>query len=339
MSQPPTIRISASEMKDRFNQILLTHGFTMERALHCARIFTENSIDGIYSHGVNRFTRFIENIRDGYINPNAVPVKIAEAGNMEQWNGQLGPGPINAMLAAKRSMELAQTHGMGLVALANTNHWMRGGTYGWHCAKQGFVFIGWTNTIANLPAWGARGSRLGNNPLVIALPYGDEAIVLDMAMSQYSYGKLEVLAGKGEQLPFPGGFDKNGELTTDPAEILETGRALPIGFWKGSALSFMLDLLATILSAGLSTSEISRQDPVEYGVSQVYLTIDLKKLQNYPLIQQSLQQMTSSLLSSVTVDEKTEIRYPGQQVVKTRKENLEKGIPVHPEVWEKINNL
>src|SRR5690606_40372128 len=90
--------------------------------------------------------------------------------------------------------------GIGRVALANTNQWMRGGTYAWRVAKAGFVYIGWTNTIANMPPWGPTDPRLGNNPLVIGVPYQDEAIVLDMALSQYSVGALKQKKMTGELL-------------------------------------------------------------------------------------------------------------------------------------------
>lgn len=333
------IRVPFDEMKNQFYQVLIKLNFSDEKAETCADIFTGNSLDGIYSHGVNRFSRFVEYIQKGYIDVDAKPEKVAAMGNLEQWNGKLGPGPINANVASERSMELASKHGFGLVALANTNHWMRGGTYGWQCAKKGFAFIGWTNTIGNLPAWGAMESKLGNNPLVIAIPRGDEAIVLDMAMSQYSYGKMEDLAKTGGQLSQPGGFNDAGELTTDPAEILETGRALPIGYWKGTGLSLMLDLFATILSAGLSTSEVSKHGADEYGVSQVFIAIDLKKLPNFPAIETTLTQILDDYLSATPVDEKSTIRYPGQNILKTRKENLELGIPVNPQTWENIKNL
>ena len=36
---------------------------------------------------------------------------------------------------------------------------VRGGTYGWQAARKGFVFLGWTNTCANMPAWGAKDPR------------------------------------------------------------------------------------------------------------------------------------------------------------------------------------
>src|ERR1700674_2717218 len=130
-----------------------------------------------------------------------------------------------------RANALSREQGMGCVALANTNHWMRGGTYGWQAAEAGVIGICWTNTLPNLPAWGAATPRLGNNPLVIAVPRGRNAgahVVLDMAMSQFSYGALASYRMRGESLPVPGGFDAEGLLTRDPAAIAASRRPLPI---------------------------------------------------------------------------------------------------------------
>ena len=132
-------------------------------------------------------------------------------GALEQWNGNLGPGPLNAEFCTNRATELAEEYGIGCVAIANTNHWMRAGKYGWQAAKKGFAFIAWTNAEANTPAWGARESRLGNNPMVFGMPFEDEAIVFDFAMTQFSYGKMEAVKMEGLQLPYPGGFNKEGE--------------------------------------------------------------------------------------------------------------------------------
>ena len=329
------VRVSSDEMKSEFVRILKNLGFTDQKADKCAEIFTVNSLEGVYSHGVNRFPRFVKYIKEGYIKPNAVPSLVQRTGSLEQWNGNLGPGPLNAVFAADRAMNLAQENGIGLVALANTNHWMRGGTYGWHAARKGFVFIGWTNTLANMPAWGAKDPRLGNNPFVIAIPYRNEAIVLDFAMSQFSYGKMESFSNEGKQLPYPGGFNKQGELTTTPDEILETWRALPVGYWKGAGLSLLLDIMATILSGGLSTHEINRSN-VEYCVSQVFIAINISSVQNFPAIDNSIHQIIEDLQKSIPENETTKIRYPGENVVQTRNTNLKNGIPVNRDIWEKI---
>lgn len=330
-----TLFISAAQMEQEFARILLTLGFTKEKAAQCAAIFTANSTDGVYTHGVNRFPRFVQYIKNGFVKPGAEPVRKSGFGGIEQWDGQLGPGPLNAVHATGRAMQLATQNGIGCVALANTNHWMRGGTYGWQAAKAGFVFIGWTNTIANMPAWGARDSRLGNNPLIFALPFRNEAIVLDAAMSQYSFGAMEMAELKNEQLPMYGGYDKNGQLTTSPAAVLESRRPLPIGYWKGAGMALLLDLLATLLSGGLSTAEISSKE-VEYGLSQVFVAIDITKLPNHSAIPRALEAIIADYHQSIPENDTSRIHYPGERVLQTRERNLAKGIPVLKKVWEEI---
>jgi 3-dehydro-L-gulonate 2-dehydrogenase len=335
MQQLPIVRIPAPVLQQQFAAILQEHGFTMERAEQCAAIFTANSLDGVYTHGVNRFPRFVEYIKKGFVKPGAAPVIKSAFGGIEQWDGQLGPGPLNATHATNRVMGLAGAHGIGCVALANTNHWMRGGTYGWQAAKAGFVFIGWTNTIANMPAWGAKDSRLGNNPLIFALPFREEAIVLDAAMSQYSFGAMEMAQLKNEQLSIYGGYDINGQLTTDPAAVLQSRRPLPIGYWKGAGLALLLDLLATILSGGLSTAQISTKE-VEYGLSQVFIAIDITKLPHHSAIPVLLEGVINDYLQSIPQNDKSRITYPGERVLQTRLDNQRNGIPVLKQVYDQI---
>ena len=234
------LRIPYQELFDNLLRVLLKLGFEPERARRCAQLFAETTRDGVYSHGLNRFPRFVAQIQNGIINIHAQPELVAASGALERWDGRLGPGPLNAYQSMERAMALSREHGMGCVALANTTHWMRGGSYGWQAAEAGFIAICWTNTMPNLPPWGASDSRIGNNPLVIAVPRSGGHIVLDMAMSQFSYGALASYRMRGEPLPVEGGFDREGRLTRDPAAIEASNRPLPIGYWKGSGLALML---------------------------------------------------------------------------------------------------
>jgi 3-dehydro-L-gulonate 2-dehydrogenase len=329
---PDFIKLSASDLKAEFTRILLSVGFSQQKASTCAEVFTANSVDGVYSHGVNRFPKFIAMVKKGAIDVNAEAVCKNKAGNIEQWDGESGPGIVNALKFTDRAVEIAKSSGIGCVALAHTNHWMRGGTYGWRAAKAGCIFIGWSNTIANTPPWGAVNHKLGNNPLVIAVPYEDDAIVLDMAMSQFSYGALEMYELKKEKLPVLGGYDTKGVLTTDPSEIKRSQRSLPIGFWKGSGLSLLLDILAASLSGGLSVAEITKQD-MEKNLSQVFICIDNRTGNSV------IKNIIEDFKASIPVNPGKTVRYPGENVVKTRKKNLVEGVPVSRTVWEEIRTL
>ncbi|HVF97664.1 MAG TPA: Ldh family oxidoreductase, partial [Flavisolibacter sp.] len=201
----------------------------------------------------------------------------------------------------------------------------------------GCVFIGWSNTIGNMPAWGATDSRLGNNPMVVALPFGEEAIVLDMAMSQFSFGTMELASAKGETLPVSGGYDKEGNLTGDPSAIIESRRPLPIGDWKGAGLSLLLDILAAVLSGGLATHQISRLAK-EHSLSQVFVCIDLSKLGSHSLLSRAVKDIIADYAASQTGNSHT-VRYPGERVLRVRKESLLSGIPVLKTKWEEIQKL
>ena len=333
----PTVKIPADVMESEFKRILLKYNFTESKASSLAQIYTVNSLEGVYTHGVNRFAKFIKYVIEGHIKPDKEPVCIHSAGAMEQWNGQLGPGPLNALVCTDRAMQLADQQGIGCVAIANTNHWMRGGTYGWRAAKQGYAFIGWTNTIKNMPAWGGIDAKLGNNPLVFAVPYQDEAIVLDMAMSQFSYGALDLHVLRNQQLPVPGGYDKNGVLSTDPASIRDSERTLPIGYWKGSGLSLLLDILAAVLSGGFPVVDVSKQN-VENNLSQVFIAINLSKLKNSNSIPSLLQHIIDDYHRSIP-DKNSKVLYPGERVLAVGAENSKNGIPVIQKVWDEIVEL
>jgi len=326
------MRVPFEKLKSEFERILLSIGFNPEKALQCATIFSENSRDGVYTHGLNRFPVFVELVKDGYVNPDAEPSKEHGFGSLEQWNGNSGPGMLNARFCMNRAIDLARENGIGCVAVKNTNHWMRAGTYGWQAAEAGLIGICFTNTIANLPPWGGLDPRLGNNPLVVAVPHKDGHIVLDMAISQYSVGKLNQYKSNNETLPLPGGYDDNGNLSTDAAAVLASQRLLPIGFWKGSGLSLVLDLLATVLSQGNSTAKIT-QSGKESGVSQVFICI---KPADSSTTEPLIDEIISYTKTSRPVEEGSTISYPGENSLKTRERSLRDGVLVDERIWEKV---
>ncbi len=331
------MRISYQEVCDVLVRALLKLGFTPERASLCAQLFADTSRDGVYSHGLDRFPRFVRGIRRGLVDVHATPELVLRHGSLERWNGHSGPGNLNAHHGMERAIALSRQHGIGCVALANTNHWMRGGTYGWQAADAGVIGICWTNTMPNLPPWGASDPRVGNNPLVIAVPRPQGHVVLDMAMSQFSYGALASYRARGELLPLDGGFDSQGQLTRDPTAIEASARPLPIGYWKGSGLALMLDLMAGLLSGGQFTHQIAADPEEESKLSQVFTAFDLLSLTGSEAAAHLADQVIQHLQFSGGSSE--QVRYPGQHVLETRSENMARGIPVQPSIWKEIREI
>jgi 3-dehydro-L-gulonate 2-dehydrogenase len=334
-----TLRIPFADLESTLHRAILGLGLTGERAALCARLFAETTRDGVYTHGLNRFARFAQMVSNGQVDVNGEAERVGGTTVLERWDGHRGPGNLNAYAAMQRAIALAKQNGLGAVALRNTNHWMRGGTYGWLAAEAGVFGICWTNTMANLPPWGATTPALGNNPLILAAPRKNGPVVLDMAMSQFSYGTLAAYAKRGQPLPAAGGFDREGNVTTDAAAIEASQRALPIGYWKGSGLSLMLDLFAAALSGGQATHQLPLDPLRESGISQFFLAIDPSLVAD-PADPEAQERLIEGILESVhaatPVQAGKPARYPGEQTLHLREENLRLGVPVDSDVWENL---
>ncbi len=337
------LRIPFETIHQEIERVLLSRGVNADQAELCATIIANNSIDGVTSHGVTRFPHFISTIDNGLLQKNVEPERVATFGAIERWAGKRGLGPVMATRFMARATELAAEYGIGCVAAQDTTHWLRGGTYGLQAAAKGFAAICWTNARPAMPAWGGTRLRLGNNPIVFALP-GDPPVIADLALSQFSYGKIQEAALAGKTLPVPAGYALDGELTQDPRAILESLKAgayrlLPMGFWKGSALSFILDAMAAILSGGFAAKEVETASPADVGISQVFIAFDLNRMIPAAERDARLAELVSYLKTGRGDDEPEEVRFPGEGGWTQRAKNLEQGAPVDETVWATITAL
>lgn len=330
--------IRFDELKDLIYQIFIKLNVADEKSFTLARIIAESTLDGVNSHGINRLPLLAEYIKQGIVKKEAEPEIILDSGSLKQIDGKFGFGILNAIFATDTVIHSAKQDGIGLAAMRFTNHWHRAGTYGWRAADKGMIFICWTNTIPLVPPYGSKEKIIGNNPFVFAIPRDDGHIVLDMATSQYSVGKIASYARMNKELPEFGGYDADGNLTKNAGEIRHGGRHMPIGLWKGSALTFVLDMVAAVLSGGNSTYRLSREKGIDTGASQIFLAIDPDKFSNGEF-RNTITNETIDYFRQIADAENTNIKYPGEETLKRRKHNLENGIPVEKEIFEKVINL
>jgi 3-dehydro-L-gulonate 2-dehydrogenase len=159
-----------------------------------------------------------------------------------------------------------------------------------------------------------------------------------MAMSQFANGRLEVLHRQGRELPVAGGYDRAGNLTRAPGEILASRRPLPIGYWKGSALAVMLDAAAALVSGGQTSQAIARQG-AEYAVSQVFLALDVTALSSADLIDETLNALIDHLHAASPLVPGEPVRYPGEGMLRARRESLEQGVFVEEHHLAELHSL
>src|SRR5688572_22534209 len=97
-SIPETIFVQPDTMRKVFYDILVKRNLPEQKAQTCANVFTENSLDGVLSHGVNRFHRFVSLIEKGILNVQSEPTCVKSIGALEQWHGHGGLGITNAFV-------------------------------------------------------------------------------------------------------------------------------------------------------------------------------------------------------------------------------------------------
>ena len=188
-----------------------------------------------------------------------------------------------------------------------------------------------------MPLWGAKEKSVGNNPICIGIPRRKGAVVLDMAMSQFAYGKLGVYRLAGRQLPVPGGYDEDGNLTCDPGAIERSGRVLPMGYWKGSGMALALDMAAALMAAGKCGTDM---DDGAYGAcggcSQVFFAYDPAVFGGEEELEAMLDRRVDAAHAAAPAEEGGEVLYPGEGSARRLRENRELGVPADERVWEQV---
>ena len=100
----------------------------------------------------------------------------------------------------------------------------------------------------------------------------------------------------------------------------------------------MLDLIASVLSRGRSTHRIS-QDGLERGVSQVFLAIHAAEIAGEDVLRELVEETIADLHTAAPLSGARKAAYPGEGMLKRRRESLERGVPVDEDFWRQVLNL
>jgi 3-dehydro-L-gulonate 2-dehydrogenase len=98
-------------------------------------------------------------------------------------------------------------------------------------------------------------------------------------------------------------------------------------------------MLAAMLSGGLASHQIPRDPTRESGISQIFLAIDPRSITGQQELTSIAEGILNTLREATPVDAGKPVRYPGEQTLQIREENLRLGVPVDPEIWKQVNDL
>ena len=163
-------------------------------------------------------------------------------------DGDNGLGPVVGARAMNAALDLAQEHGTGFVGVRNSNHFGPAAYYVEKAVDRGCIGLAISNAPPNMAPFGGKSRFLGTNPVAIGVPAGEEPpLIFDASTSVVARGKIIVAAHSGKPIPEGWAIDPDGYPTTDAQQAL-AGAVLPFGGPKGSAISFIIDVLCGVLT-------------------------------------------------------------------------------------------
>lgn len=335
MSDNLAVRVSVAAARRAAFDSLVRAGVPREASEIQADQLIEGELRGHPSHGLLRLPRVIERIRNGVSNPATRGVHVWLGDALLKVDGQDGLGPVIATSAIEAIVTRAQRTGVATAVISRSNHLGMLSTYVERMALRGFVGIAMTTSEALVHPWNGRRAMIGSNPLAIGVPAEPGPLVLDMATSSVSMGKIHHYAAVGMALMDGWAIDADGEPTTD-AEAAIGGALTPFGA-KGYALSVAIEAAVGALTDSALGQEVhgTLDSVLRCTKGDVFIAIRASGADRLDAVSSFLNDVRHS--PRQCPDEP--IRIPGDTARLARQRSPEVGIDVEPGLWRNIEAL
>jgi LDH2 family malate/lactate/ureidoglycolate dehydrogenase len=309
--------------------LLKSAGLTAEHCRQAADNLLQADLRGVNTHGVMRLHLYLNRLHTGAVKARPNLRVLEERKATALLDGDNGLGQISGLRAMTIAIEKAAVCGIGTVSVVNGQHFGAGAYYAWLAGQKDMIGIAATNTPPLMAPWGGRKAMIGNNPLAVFVPAGEEyPILLDMAFSQVAQGKISLALTKGEKIPRGWALDREGTPTDDPAAALN-GLLLAAGGYKGYGQAVVLDMLAGLLGgAGAGRNVFSMADcpdkPQNSG--QLYMAIDISAYRDPAAFKKDVDAYIRAVKASPRAKGTEEIFLPGEQSWRRMEQNKKQGI-------------
>jgi LDH2 family malate/lactate/ureidoglycolate dehydrogenase len=333
------IRIEYKKLVQQVEEVLQKTGVPRHIAHVESEIMTESDLLGVPSHGVHMLPALVQGIRDGkaVANPNIRIVKEHQATCVI--DGDNGPGRFVSLHGMNIAIEHAKEFGIGACLATNVTHWGRAFAYTFRAAQAGTIGICTTNAIPNTLSWNSTKPLLGNNPLSIGVPRpGRDPIVLDISMSKAAHGKIATYAREGKEVPLGWGLDSTGRPSTDPNELIKSHRLFPFGGHKGAGLAIMMELLTGAFAGNNLSHEILQLErgALNPGTTKLFIALNVRSFSSLEAMGTKIEQYALWLQET---EPDMNISLPGDRSWAARRENLQNGIPLHPDIVNELRKI
>ena len=328
------ILVGHDELGRFIRGVLVAHGARDDDAAVVAEGLVWANLRGSDGHGVSRLPRYVKLLDNGEIDTKAQPRLTHDHAATFVLDCGHGFGPVAVMQAAAIAVERAKQAGVSFGLIRETTHTGAIGRYARWIAERGCAAILMGAGPALMAYHGARVASMGTSPIAIAVPSGQGPIVLDMATSTISNGKILQSRATGTPLPPGTVLTADGEPTTDPktAEIL-----LPLGGPKGSGLALMFELLASVLAAApIQARTLGPEKRTRNTGNTAMFVVDIaafRLMGDFIADADELAAILKALPRQAGFDE---ILLPGERGNRTEAVRRKSGIPIPTRLWQEL---
>lgn len=260
-----TVELTLDEIHDLARSALLHAGSNDEMAGAVADTVMRAERDGSMSHGLFRIPGYVASLASGKVNANADPRVETVTPVMIRCDADNGYAPLAHSRCLGPLIAAARDYGIAMLSIVRSHHFAALWPETEALAEQGLAGFTCVSYMPMVAPFGATEKLYGSNPVSFAWPRpGRPPVVFDMATAAMAMGDVQIAARDNHEVPLGAGLNKDGETTTDPAQILE-GMLLPFGGYKGSHIAMMVELLAGPLLGETVSYETGRLDNDDGG--------------------------------------------------------------------------
>lgn len=325
-----------------------------------ARVLVAADLRGIASHGVARLGRYIKGLQEGYIVPGVAFDVREPTPAVAAIDARNGVGQVVSELAMDLAVAKAKALGVGVVTVANSNHYGIAGYYVQKAIDAGMIGLSLTNAAPLVVPTHGADAILGTNPIAFGAPGRDGfPFLLDMATSVVPRGKLEVYDRNRRQMPVGWAVDEKGYDTRNPGHVLANllartgGGILPLGGrgeefsgYKGYGLALMVDVLCGVLSGSAFGPDVDNvRGAAGSGpgaaprVGHFFLAIDVARFMPLDAFGERLAALFAMLKDSRKALDKTTIYIHGEKEQVRARLHEQSGIPLSENVLASLRTI
>jgi LDH2 family malate/lactate/ureidoglycolate dehydrogenase len=335
--------VSADRLRTFISEVFEKTGMPAADADILAELIAEADLRGTDTHGVFRLPLYVRRIKAGGINVRPNIRIVREHPSTAIVDGDNAMGHLVMRFAAEVAIDKARQTGVGWVGARMSNHAGPAALYAMmplaHDMIGIYFAVGSNNHLAPT---GSAEALLGTNPIAVAIPADQEpAVVMDMAPTVAAFGKVRLKAAQDEPMPVGWMIDRGGNPLTDAKRAGE-GFLLPIGDYKGYALSLIIGLLAGALNQaafGRDIVDFLKHPDAATNTGQSILAARVDAFCPVEVLKRNVDLAVRTMRESRRLPGVERVWLPGEQSHNRRIERLANGVPIPAALRKSLDEL